>query len=466
MKIGNPYRPVMSTWLMKEGHRLDAPPFLSGAVEARVLLDKLTVPKLHLNEVTQDIYHAGRESRKWVQDPDHGVPFMSSSDILTADLSTLPLISKKQIQRNPRFIIREGWTLITRSGTVGRMAFARPEMDGLACSEHVLRVVPNPEVILPGYLYGYLSSYFGKTLIASGTYGAIIQHIEPEHIADLQVPRFGKKLENEVHNLIKSAGDDRSKANNLIKEATERFSQVINLTSLNKKNDMIAIVPSSLLVSRLDGYYYQNCNSRVREAFDDFQGNTVEIDEVADVFIPGIFKRLYATDPEFGVPYVTGNNVFQASPTADTYLMKKVVEENNLILKKGMIVIQEAGQLGGLIGRSAFIGDRLNGFACSNNMARIIAKDDSDVGYLFACIYSEYGYRLISRESAGSSIPHLDSGRLKRISIPWPESETRNFIGEPIIEAMKLSDNAWQAENQACQLVERAIEQNYVPSEV
>ena len=69
-------------------------------------------------------------------------------------------------------------------------------MDGMACSEDVLRVVPDPDRILPGYLYAFLSSKFGKSLVVGGTYGAIIPHIEPHHIASLPVPRLGEELES------------------------------------------------------------------------------------------------------------------------------------------------------------------------------------------------------------------------------------------------------------------------------
>ena len=146
---------VPSSWLENNGRRLDCGPYMSGALEARELLRKhITEP---LSKVTSEIYHAGRESRIWVDSPEHGVPFMGSTDILAMDLSCLPLISKKQIASNPKFSIGKGWTLITRSGTVGRMAFARSDMDGVACSEHVMPVVPNESSIKPGYLYAYLS---------------------------------------------------------------------------------------------------------------------------------------------------------------------------------------------------------------------------------------------------------------------------------------------------------------------
>ena len=123
-----------------------------------------------------------------------------------------------------------------------------------------------------------------------------------------------------------------------------------------------------------------------------------------------------------------------------------------------MIVIQEAGQLGGLIGQSALVGDHLHGFACSNNMVRVTPKNEEDTGYLFAVLASTYGVRLISREAAGSSIPHIEAGRVRAISIPWPEEWVRGRIGKLVMDAQRLRDEAVSADREARALVEKAIE--------
>jgi len=96
-------------------------------------------------------------------------------------------------------------TIISCSGTIGRMAYVREDMAVVWSSQDVMKVVPDAEKIPPGYLYTYLSSKFGVPLVVGGTYGAIIQHIEPEHIADLPVPRLGKKIETMAHELIDEA---------------------------------------------------------------------------------------------------------------------------------------------------------------------------------------------------------------------------------------------------------------------
>lgn len=453
-------RVVRSSWLEEGGRRLDCNPYMSGALEARDALKRLKAPKEKLKDVTTGIFHAGREARLWVDSPEHGVRFLGSSDIRCADLSMLPLMSKKQLKHNPLFTLGEKWTLITRSGTIGRMAYVRPDMVGLACSEHVLRVAPNESKISPGYLYAFLSGTYGVPLVVSGTYGAIIQHIEPEHIANLPVPRFGSIVENDISDLIDKAAAFRSNAVLLLQEAQAHLFSKLGLSAPTRSYQFskpdVAWVSSQCIVDRCDGYYYSARNSEARLAFDKV-GRNEELGKVARAFIPGIFKRLYVSDQVYGSPYITGGDVFELSPTSEKYLMRRVAAEYELLLKKGMIVVQEAGQLGGLIGRSVMVGDYLDGFACSNNMIRIVPEDDADVGYLFALLSSEYGIRLLSRESAGSSIPHTDESRVQQIRIPWPDRKLRSFISEPAIRARDLRDAACSAEIEARNLMEAQV---------
>jgi type I restriction enzyme, S subunit len=120
MKIAKLDFPVMSSWMEHNGLRLDSGPYLSGAMEAMVLLDRLPVKKEPLCKVTKGgfngIFNGPRFARIYVDDPSHGVPFLGSTDILAADLSYLPFLSKKQVALHPELVLGEGWTLITCSG--------------------------------------------------------------------------------------------------------------------------------------------------------------------------------------------------------------------------------------------------------------------------------------------------------------------------------------------------------------
>jgi type I restriction enzyme S subunit len=468
MKVTNLDLPVMSSWIEDNALRLDSAPYLSGAMEARILLDRLRVKKEPLQSLTLDemdgLINPGRISRVWVNDPKHGVPFLSSTDILQADLSNLSVISKKAIKLNPKLIIHEGWTLITRSGTIGRMAYCRPNMSGMACSEDVLRVVPDPAKILPGYLYAYLSSRFGVPLVVFGTYGAIIQHIEPHHIADIPIARLEEKIEIRIHELIANAATNRTEAAKLFSEASLDF---INYFGFMKPKPIykyerpnVNAASSCLTLQRMDAYYFAKWNEDAYNEFTSVQTNMLEcIGDIADqVYIPNIFKRLYAEDAKFGHPYLTGSEVYRLRPTSDRYLSKKVPGIERLIIHDGMILVQDSGQLGGLIGRPVPVGRHLDGFACTNNMVRIVPRSKIDQGYIFTVLNTDYGIRLLSRESTGSSIPHLEERRIKRIQIPWPDRSVREALGRKVLQAIQLRDDACDLEVKATIMTEDAIQ--------
>jgi type I restriction enzyme S subunit len=466
VKVANLKNPVMFSWLLEEGARLDAPPFLSDALEARFLLKRLALPKENLSALTcghdGGIFNGPMFSRPYVEDPEHGVPFLGSSDMLQADLSNIPLLSKKAaLSSRLQFLrLEEGMTLISCSGTIGRTIYVRPDMAGIWSSQHIMKIVPNRKLVRPGYLYAFLSSKFGNAQISGGTYGAIIQHIEARHIADLQVPRLPDSVEEGVHRLVVGAAGARTKASALLRTAQNLLFQRLGmrraLDDHEYRSPHLGTCNPCKFRSRGDAFYYSPINVDARSVFDS-AASSKRLSDVAEVYIPNIFKRLYADDPRYGYPYITGAEVFELEPRSSKYLLRQVAESNLLILRTGMIVVQEAGQLGGLIGRSVLVGGYLDGFACTNNMVRIVPNDASDAGYLLAVLSSEYGRRLLAREGAGSSIPHLDSSRVAGIPIPWAARRIRNEIGDAVTKAVRLRDTANAHEAEARNRVETAL---------
>ena len=460
---------VQRSWFDREGERLDAGPYLSGALEARLRLDKLSARKDRLVDLTKGhrggLFNGPQFKRNYVDSPAHGVPFLTASTILRADLSVLPLLRRRDAESKKlrHLQLTPGSSLISCSGTIGRMAYTRTDMARMWASQDVLKVVPDPERIPPGYLYAYLSSKFGVPLVVSGTYGAIIQHLEPEHIADLPVPRLGDAVEQRVHKLVEEAARKRTEAAQLLENSIAALRAMVGVRPPREKHEyprpVTSVVNASQLQKRMDGYYFSSRCADARLGFENATAPSLELADVSTVFIPGIFKRRYAASVEYGYPYITGADVFQLAPTSNKYLMKKVADEYRLVLRKGMILIQEAGQLGGLIGRSVPVGHYLDGFACTNNMVRITPLESADTGYLIAVLSSPNGTTLVAREAAGSSIPHLDENRVKQIRIPWPKAHVRHQIGVGALRARDLRDEACQHESDARALVEKSIEE-------
>ncbi len=460
---------IRSTWMDGYGYRLDCQPYLGGALEAKVLLEQLPLRKDELRSLTAGfeggIYNGPQFVRRYVEDRSSGVQFMTGSSLRLADISDLPLLSRYDAESSKlrHLEIKPGMSLISCSGTIGIMAYARHDMAGVWSSQDVLKVVADPAKIPSGYLYAYLCSKFGVPLVASGTYGAIIQHLEPEHIALLPVPRLQESVEADIHNLVEQAAELRTRASSHKREAIDTFIELCQLPEVtpiqNYPTPYLGITTSTHLAERMDSTYYIDPCIEARAAFDaaSRRWRSKRLSEIAEVFIPNIFKRLYADDPREGYPYVTGADVFCIRPTSTQYLMKRVAEDNRLVLENGMILMHEAGQRYGLIGRSVMVGRTLSGFACTNNMVRVLSHDPDEAGYVFAVLSSEFGLRLLKREAAGSSIPHLDERRIGAVEIPWPDDDIRAKISGLAHAAREEWDRADELEREADAMIVAAL---------
>jgi type I restriction enzyme S subunit len=453
---------VPSGWLERGGRRLDCGPYMSGALEAKVLLDVLRATKVQLQDVCLGglggLVNAGRIKRLWVTDERHGIRFLSSTDILKADISNLQIISKQAARANPKLLIRSGWTLITRAGTIGRMAYARPDMDELACSEDVLRVIPDPEKIPPGYLYAYLSSKFGVPLVVGGTYGAIIQHIEPEHLADISVPRFSHKFEKQIDDLIEEAAALRVKASATLRTVARRFDALIDGLPLAKRQTpRISTVPARSLQQRLDAQFHDPLVRQVRERLQDSAHTTIG-EWCNHVFLPGIFKRIHVEDVAYGAPYYTGSTLFWLEPQPKGVLSRKTTLFQQVSLEEGTVLVQAFGQEGGLTGRAVWVGRNLAGATTTHMLVRLRAKTKEDTAYLFGFLQSDAAYRQIASLTYGGSIPHFDESGISTVVLPLFGAEDRREIAEEVVTAVSARDGALDSERRARALIEDAIQ--------
>lgn len=468
MKLMNPKHPVKASWIRELAFRLDASPFISGALEARKTLDALNAQKEQLHTLTRGgmdgIYHAGREGRTWVDDRDYGIPFLGSSDILSADLSTLPLISKMQVASKPQFVIRERWTLITRSGTIGRTVYSRGEMDGMACSEHVMRVVPDDRKIHPGYLYAFISSKFGIPIVVSGTYGSIIQSIEPEHIATLPVPRFGKKLEQQVHDLVQEAADLRSEASSLVASGDVKLREFAGLPFLRRPEVAypfgISIVSSRMIQRRLDAFFHSPFHSEPLSAIKRTTPH-MPVSQLAESIVePVRFKRIHTEAESHGIPFFGTSAIMNADPAPSYMLVRSNAFVQQCIVGESTVLIPRSGQVSGIIGSAVLPFGDLIGGAVTEDAIRVNCKSEVDAGFVFIALNSEYGRRQLKARSFGSSIPHLDVHNIGAVMVPkLPQSEHQE-IGAIGHRSGRLRDLAIKKERAARALVETAIEEN------
>jgi type I restriction enzyme S subunit len=453
---------IRSSWMEGYGYRLDCQPYLGGALETKIILERLPLKKEPLCSLTTGIYHAGRESRHYVDSPEHGVPFLRGSDIRKADLSDLALISKRQVADTPAFTIRQGYILITRSGTIGRIGYVRRDMDGMACSEDLLRVIADEDEVPPGYLYAFLSGKFGVPLVASGTYGAIIQHLEPHHIADLPVPRLGKALEQRIHALVEEAAELRTKASEEYHNAIFDFEQTTGLPNAAELAasgaGRFVVVESSRLEDRLDTNFHGASHCAALRPFRTGNIKGIELRELVESIVELLrFKRIACDDEDSASPFFGTGSLGDIDPQP-LYRIRPFPGIDNYRVDERTVLIPRSGQMHGVVGTAVQPIGAVLGSAVTEDAIRVNSATPELAGYLFLALRSECSRRQLRARAFGNSALRLDAANVGNILLPdLPRSKLARF-GQQACRIAHRRTTAVNREREARNLVESALE--------
>ena len=83
--------------------------------------------------------------------------------------------------------IYRGYILVSDSGTLGRVTYALSQHDGHVATNNLIRIVVD-DLPLRGYIYEFLQSELGQSLMLKNAYGTNQEHLEPDIIADIPIP--------------------------------------------------------------------------------------------------------------------------------------------------------------------------------------------------------------------------------------------------------------------------------------
>ncbi len=441
-----------SKWLFESDLRLDAEYHLSDGPISQRLIKKSPYIVNPLSKVVNELYKGNIFRRTYVRDSIKGLPFITASDMITSDVSTDKFLSKKYTNNLSGLNLRDGMILVSRSGTLGVIVLTNKSFQGLIGSDDLIRIVPDNKEIRTGFLYAYLASKYGYSLLIQSSYGGVVKHIEPHHIENLPVPIFKSKLQEEIHNLVIESGRLRDQAFVLLKNAIEAFES--NLPKLKQPN-----IYGTSIQNLKRNHLRIDAQSRSEIVFKYYAKlrKTFEVKTIKDlteeVFTPNIFKRVRVNNSIQGVPYLSGSDLLAARPKFDSYLSKKMKNIDDYKLREGWIAMQDAGS----IGYVTFVNGYLDGVAATNNLVRIKPHKANFNPYIFAFLKSTIGQDIIKSFQYGSVQKHIDDKQVASIGIPILTKEFKSITSN-MVKYLANTTQACKLEAKAISLVEKEIQ--------
>ena len=313
--------------------RTDASFHLSEGQEVQRFIANSPYPLLPVSKVAKDIFIGNRAKRIYVKKASHGIPFLSSSDILRADLNNLKLASTKYTPDIDRMKLQKGWTLISRSGTIGNCAFANAKHAQKLASEDVIRLCPN-NILRGGLVYAYLASKYGHSLLIQGAFGAVIQHIEPYFVGSILIPSFPESFQKEVDDLIQESARLREEAAESLEEAIKYFDDLYPIKDSFRQTFSLNLKGLKL------GFAAYNNNLEVDEFVSAYECNSYKLkSKTSNVFAPPLFKHIYL-NKDNGYPFMTGSELTQFNLRYYRWLSPRGVKDiNDYIVKCGTCLL-------------------------------------------------------------------------------------------------------------------------------
>lgn len=435
--------------------RFDASVYGAEGKRVRSLLNTLPWPLKPLNGAggIAEIFHRPRFKRIFMNYSQ--LPIFQPSQI--TDLKPTPhlYISDKTDTNVEALKVKKGQILLTCSGTVGITTYVSNSYDGCVFSHDLLRIdVKDNEDA--GYIYTFLKSEIGRALIQTNNYGAVIQHIEPEHLERVYIPYPDKEIRLEIGAAIERSFALRDEANDLIDSATHMLVSSLNLPPisdfLQTDNEIDAhSVAVHGLQNRFEASYHHTMISSINEHLSKYARELVRLDDSRiseKIFIPGRFKRVYV-EKDYGVVFFGGKQIYELDPSGKKYLSllhhgDRIKEQ--LTLKENTILVTCSGT----IGKVQFTPKHWEGWAANQHVLRVTAKSDEVAGYVYIWLQSPYGEALIKRNIYGAVVDELDANQMASVPIPLLEdSRTQNEINSLALRANQLRYQAYELEQKA-----------------
>lgn len=359
--------------------------------------------------------------------------------------------------------VKRNQILLTCSGTIGNCTIAGKTLDNCIFSHDLIRISTFSEIDI-GYLYTFLKTKIGRILINTNNYGAVIDHIEPEHLQNIPIPNPPPIIKKQINTLAMKSFKLRDESNDLIGEAEKLLISELKLPPIEKLKPKYFdkkfelrnySVKLSQLENRLDGSYHIPLVDAILRHIIKYADKVTTIGDnriSKKVILPGRFKRVYVEEGQ-GIVFFGGKQINELDPSNKKYLSlqhheKRIKEQ--LFLKVNMVLITCSGT----IGKVNIVPKHWGNWAVNQHIIRVIPESNEIAGYIYSWLSTDYGYELIKRFTYGAVVDEIDDKHVSRIEIPLLKNKkTQQKINNLVLEANKKRYEAYILEQKAIKMV-------------
>ena len=361
--------------------------------------------------------------------------------------------------------VKKGQVLLTRSGTIGNCTYVRNTLDNLIFSDDVIRIEPKE---YSGFVYAFLKSKTGFSIINANNYGAVIEHIEPEHLNHIPIPNPPSTLKQEIHNLIEESFKLRDESNELMDVAQASLKASLQLPSIETLQEQAEqfdktagvlnySIPLNEMIDRFDGSYHVPIVKLIEQYIEKAAKEVTKLGDSRisrSIILPGHFKRIYV---DKGSILIGGKDLGLLDPIDKQYLASKQYKEKlikDMLLAENMIIVSAKGTPG----KVTIVPSHWDGWFISSNLIKIVPVSPEIAGFLHCFLSSPYGEVLIKRQIYGAVVDIIEPIHVESIIVPFLRDEKiQREINDMVLEANRKRTAAYNLEQKALRVLDEKV---------
>lgn len=458
--------------LIAEGHRIDPDLHMSEGAAVRNELARLPYELIKVGDCCERVFLGNIFSRLFVNDAQHGVPYLAASDTVLANLETGRFLSNKQAADLNYLRICKDWILVTCSGTLGNVTYTNSEFEKYIATHDLIRMVPNAKKVSKGTLFAFLASRFGYYQITQTKFGGVVKHINDGQAKEILVPVLPNEIQDKIENLIQESASLREEATLLQRTALQLLLDETGLGAItpyeydyygpglmDRDVSCFTVKKSAITPTTINAFNLSERIRNLKKRISDIVETRPLVSCIDDkgLFSTGSFPRV-EVKPGYGIELINQRDIFD-NVVRGKFISKRNVKTSNLV-EKDEIIIAGVGTLAEseTFCRCVYANEYLKGKLISGEFIRMKANNDIPSGYLFTWLSSQYGFRLIRNTQAGTKLCRPIPKLLEQIPVPILPYSVMDNIDKI---AKKAQDNFAKAafnDLQAISLVETEIE--------
>jgi hypothetical protein len=355
--------------------------------------------------------------------------------------------------------------LIAGAGTLGetelfgRSIIADARLEGMYVGPHAMTLTfSEPGSIDSLYIYAFLCTGTGVSLVRSTSYGTKILGLRKDAIRNLRIPDSDPELKQRIAALIHTAVQQREtcfseiRAARLIIGSLSEVQDALAQCDERKARCSVASGPFITISARNHAALGTARNVLAKQ----WKSKLADLLEPNGIYNGPRFARTPCKKP-YGIDFLDQRDVF-AIRAVSRRIVAPRISDRLLYVPKHALIVASHGQLseGSLFGHVETAAFGLHRCGITQDILRVIPKPEYH-DFLLAFLSSRLGFLLLKSTAIGTSIPMMHPGLLAALPHPPLDPTVMAAVSKHVQASIKARAASEAAESEAVRIVEQEV---------